>query len=97
MKLGRVRIEIMALRAFVLDRSGEKSVALLQEAIDLANTYGWRAFCRRAPGVGRWAQRVSAEQRGAQGGVRASRPRRRQPDAAPRDRDTGRAQRQAWR
>ena len=59
--LGRVRIEVMALRAFVLDRSGEKSVALLQEAIDLANTYGLaRLFIDAHPALGDWAQRVGA-------------------------------------
>jgi LuxR family maltose regulon positive regulatory protein len=66
MKLGRVRIEVMALRAFALDRNGEKSVPLLQEAIGLANTYGLaRLFVDAHPALGEWAQRVSAEQAGA--------------------------------
>jgi LuxR family transcriptional regulator, maltose regulon positive regulatory protein len=66
MKLGRVRIEVMALRAFALDRSGEKSVALLREAIDLANAYGLaRLFVDAHPELGDWSQRVSAEQSAA--------------------------------
>ena len=40
MQLGRVRIEVMALRAFALDRCGEKAIPLLKEAIDLAQTSG---------------------------------------------------------
>ena len=63
MNLGRRRIEIMALRAFVLDRRGEKAVALLQEAIGLASTYGLvRVFVDAHPAVGDWAQRVSGGQ-----------------------------------
>jgi LuxR family maltose regulon positive regulatory protein len=63
MRLGRVRIEVMALRAFVLDRSGEKAAALLQEAIDLANTYGLaRLFVDAHPALGDWVQRVGATQ-----------------------------------
>ena len=64
MKLGRVRIEIMALRALALDHSGEKSVALLREAIDLANAYGLsRLFVDAHPELGDWSQRVRAEQK----------------------------------
>ena len=67
MNLGRRRIEIMALRAFALDRSGEKSVALLQEAIGLASTYGlMRVFVDVHPAVRDWAQRVSS---GRDGGI----------------------------
>ena len=66
MGLGRVRIEVMALRAFALDHCGEKSVALLREAIDLAKTYGLaRLFVDAHPAVGDWAQRVVAEESGA--------------------------------
>jgi LuxR family maltose regulon positive regulatory protein len=66
MNLSRVRIEIMALRAFVLDRSGEKSVVLLKEAMELANVYGLaRLFVDLHPALGDWAQRVAAEQAGA--------------------------------
>jgi LuxR family maltose regulon positive regulatory protein len=66
MGLGRVRIEVMALRAFALDHCGEKSVALLKEAMDLAKTYGLtRLFVDAHPAVGDWAQRVVAEESGA--------------------------------
>lgn len=77
MGFGRVRIEVMALRAFALDHCGEKSVALLREAMDLAKTYGLaRLFVDAHPALGDWAQRVAAEQSGdsravpAAGGVR---------------------------
>ncbi|MGZ9057891.1 MAG: LuxR C-terminal-related transcriptional regulator [Burkholderiaceae bacterium] len=63
MNLGRRRLEIMALRAYALDRRGEQSVALLQEAIGLASTYGLvRVFVDAHPAVGEWAQRVSSRQ-----------------------------------
>ena len=62
MNLGRVRVEAMALRAFVLDRCGEKAVGLLREAIDLAATYGFvRLFRDAHPGLGEWVERVQAE------------------------------------
>ena len=93
MKLRRVRIEIMALRAFALDRNGEKSTALLREAIDLANAYGLeRLFVDAHPALGDWSKRVSAEQSGASGPEeRASPPLRSlaAPMRAPRERDTG--------
>ncbi len=40
LKQGRLHIEVMGLRAFVLDRCGEKSQPLLREAMDLAQAYG---------------------------------------------------------
>ena len=62
MGLGRVRIEAMALRAFVLDRSGEHAVPLLREAMGLADTYGLaRLFVDPHPALGDWAQRVARE------------------------------------
>ena len=61
MRLGRVRVEAMALRAFALDRCGEKAVDVLREAIDLAETYGFARLFRDAhPGLGEWAARVQA-------------------------------------
>ena len=68
MKLGRVRVEAMALRAFALDRCGEKAVVVLREAIDLANTFGLvRLFRDAHPGLGEWVERVQAERtRGAE-------------------------------
>jgi LuxR family maltose regulon positive regulatory protein len=67
MQMGRVRIEVMALRAFVLDRSGEKALPLLREAMDLASTYGLkRLFVDAHPSLGDWVALVSAEQPGSQ-------------------------------
>ncbi|MFL9959957.1 LuxR C-terminal-related transcriptional regulator [Paraburkholderia sediminicola] len=40
MKLGAVGVDLMALRAFVQDRLGENSTALLREAMDLGAAYG---------------------------------------------------------
>jgi LuxR family maltose regulon positive regulatory protein len=62
MRLGRVRIEVMALRAFALDRCGEKSLPLLREAIDLAGIFGLaRVFADAHPALGDWVQRLTAE------------------------------------
>lgn len=62
LRLGRVRIEMMALRALALDRSGEKSIGLLQEAIDLARAYGLaRLFADAHPALDDWARRALAE------------------------------------
>jgi LuxR family maltose regulon positive regulatory protein len=90
MGFGRVRIEVMALRAFALDHCGEKSVALLREAMDLARTYGLaRLFVDAHPALGDWVQRVAAEQSAdlrampAAGGVRPlAAPMRPQPQEA---------------
>ena len=43
-KLGRDRIEAMALRAWVLDRAAERSIVLLQEVVTLANAVDLRAI-----------------------------------------------------
>ncbi len=58
-KLGRLHIELLGLRAFALDRCGEKSVGLLREAADLAQTYGLRrVFDDAHPALGDWARQV---------------------------------------
>lgn len=68
MNLGRVRIEVMALRALALDRSGEKATALLREAMDLAGAYGLaRLFVDAHPALADWARRVAAEDSGVSG------------------------------
>lgn len=52
---GRVRIEALALRAWVLDRCGEKSQPLLQEAVGLAEGCGLRrVFADAHPGLAEW-------------------------------------------
>ncbi|RZU02436.1 helix-turn-helix transcriptional regulator [Rivibacter subsaxonicus] len=51
----RLHIEILGLRAFALDRCGERSQALLREAVDLADTYGLRrVFADAHPDLGQW-------------------------------------------
>jgi LuxR family transcriptional regulator, maltose regulon positive regulatory protein len=65
MAMGRMRIEVMALRALALDKSGERAVPLLKEAMDLAATFGLtRLFVDAHPALGDWVQSVAAE-RGA--------------------------------
>lgn len=58
-KMGRLHIELLGLRAWVLDRCGEKSIPLLREAADLASTYGLlRVFDDAHPGLGDWARQA---------------------------------------
>jgi LuxR family maltose regulon positive regulatory protein len=58
-KLGRLHIELTGLRAWVLDRCGEKSLALLREAADLAATYGLlRVFDDAHPALGDWVRQA---------------------------------------
>jgi LuxR family maltose regulon positive regulatory protein len=65
LKLGRWRIEVMALRAFVMDSKGEKARPLLLEAMNLAQAFGLsRVFFDAHPALGDWVQRV-AEDEGA--------------------------------
>ncbi|WP_332673665.1 LuxR C-terminal-related transcriptional regulator [Aromatoleum sp.] len=62
MKLGRVGIETMALRAYVLDRNAEHGRDLLREAMDLAHTYGLvRVFVDAHPALADWARNQSAD------------------------------------
>ena len=77
MQYGRVRIEVMALRAFALDRIGEKSLPLLKEAMDLARTFGLDRLFRDAhPALGDWVQQVLDDRSGSAddraGAVRAA-------------------------
>ncbi|RDI99687.1 LuxR family transcriptional regulator [Dyella solisilvae] len=65
-RLGRFRIECMALRAFALDRNGEDGRVLLLEAMSLARTYGYkRIFVDTHPVLSDWAYRVAEEGGGA--------------------------------
>jgi LuxR family transcriptional regulator, maltose regulon positive regulatory protein len=58
---GRVRIEAMALRAYALDRCGERSQALLDEAIGLAEASGLkRVFADAHPALADWIRNVKA-------------------------------------
>lgn len=61
-KQERVRIEIMALKAYTLDKSGQDGRALLHEALSLAQTYGlMRTFVDAHPAMADWARRVAEE------------------------------------
>ena len=60
-KLGRLHIELLGLRAWALDRCGEKSLPLLREAVDLAATYGLlRVLGDAHPALGEWVRGVAA-------------------------------------
>lgn len=62
MKLGRQRIEIMALQAFARQRNGEDGRRLIREAMNLAQTYGLaRTFVDAHPALADWARRVAEE------------------------------------
>lgn len=65
-KLGRLHIELLGLRAWVLDRCGEKSLPLLREAADLAATYGLlRVFDDAHPALGDWVRRALPDAAGS--------------------------------
>lgn len=58
---GRLHIELLGLRAFAMDRCGERALPLLREAIDLARTHGLeRVFADAHPGLGDWVAQVVA-------------------------------------
>ena len=58
----RLHIEILGLRAFALDRCGERSLPLLREAMDLAASLGLvRVFEDAHPDLGQWARQVAGE------------------------------------
>jgi LuxR family transcriptional regulator, maltose regulon positive regulatory protein len=64
-KLGRWRIEIMALRAIAMERNGHEGRALLLEAMNLAQTFGLsRVFVDAHPAIGDWVQRIVGEEGG---------------------------------
>ncbi|MDM0044523.1 LuxR C-terminal-related transcriptional regulator [Variovorax dokdonensis] len=59
---GRLHLEILGLRAFALDRCGERSLPLLKEAMDLAASYGLvRVFDDAHPDLGQWARQADGE------------------------------------
>jgi len=58
-KLGRLHIELLGLRAWVLDRCGEKSLPLLREAVDVAASFGLlRVFDDAHPALGDWVRQA---------------------------------------
>lgn len=63
LKMGRWRIEVMALRAFVIEREGGEGRAMLMEAVNLAQTYGLsRLLADALPPLADWVARVTQEQ-----------------------------------
>ncbi|WP_041198615.1 LuxR C-terminal-related transcriptional regulator [Burkholderia pseudomallei] len=73
MKLGRERIESMALRAFALEQTGTDGRALLAEAMDLARTFHLtRTLADAHPAVADWARRALDQASVADGGARAA-------------------------
>jgi LuxR family maltose regulon positive regulatory protein len=82
---GRLHIELLGLRAYALDRCGERSLPLLREAIDLAQAYGLRrVFADAHPALGDWVRQVRADD-GAPGagGAPLRAPMRQAPAAEP--------------
>ncbi|WP_234414016.1 LuxR C-terminal-related transcriptional regulator [Ideonella sp. A 288] len=61
LRLGRLHIELLGLRAWMLDRLGEPGLPLLREATDLATTYGLlRVFDDAHPALGDWSRQAGA-------------------------------------
>lgn len=68
-RLGRLHIELLGLRAYVLDRCGEDSLGLLREAADLAGLYGLvRIFDDAHPALGEWVRQALPRDTGAAAG-----------------------------
>ncbi|MDD5295722.1 MAG: LuxR C-terminal-related transcriptional regulator [Rhodocyclaceae bacterium] len=66
-RMGRQKIEIMALRAFCLDRNRQDGRPLMREAMSLAQTYGLvRTFVDAHPALVDWARRVAEEDAGGE-------------------------------
>ncbi|MDF3881010.1 LuxR C-terminal-related transcriptional regulator [Cupriavidus basilensis] len=67
MKLGSVRVEMMALRALAQDRCGERGLALLREAMNLLQAYGMtHGLLNVNPALADWARSSEMESIGAQ-------------------------------
>jgi LuxR family transcriptional regulator, maltose regulon positive regulatory protein len=62
MRLGRLRLEAMVLRALILDRQGKDGRPLMVEAINLAQTFGLaRTLVDVHPIIADWMRRLAAE------------------------------------
>ena len=71
LRQGRLHIEVLGLRAFVLDRCGERSQPLLREAVDLARAYGlMRVFDDAHPDLGDLVRKLTGA--GSDAGLGAS-------------------------
>lgn len=86
-RLGRLHIELLGLRAWALDRCGERSLALLREAADLAAAYGLlRVFDDAHPALGDWVRQSLAAGSTPAGPGPLAAPLRTPPPAAPANR-----------
>ena len=66
LKVGRAHIEVLGLRAFALDRCGERAQPLLHEAMGLAQAYGLRRVLLDAhPDLGEWIRQRAGKVPGA--------------------------------
>jgi LuxR family maltose regulon positive regulatory protein len=62
LKLGRIQVEAMGLRALALERSGNHGQAQLEEAITLGRAYGLKRFLIDAhPALEEWVRQVTQE------------------------------------
>ncbi len=60
-RMGRLHIEMLALRAFARHRQGEHAQEMLHEAVDLARVYGLqKVFDDAHPDLGAWARATSS-------------------------------------
>ena len=86
---GRLHIELLGLRAYAMDRCGERALPLLKEAIDIARTHGLeRVFVDAHPGLGDWVRQVTSEASPPPGAALAAPMRAPQRAAEPRLRGT---------
>jgi LuxR family transcriptional regulator, maltose regulon positive regulatory protein len=70
LRYGRLHIELLGLRAFVLDRRGERSLGLLREAVDLARVHGLqRVFADAQPALGDWVRQALSDAPGGAAGA----------------------------
>jgi len=83
LKLGRIRIEVMGLRAYALDRCSEDGRPLMREAMNLAQTYGLaRTFVDAHPAMADLARRVAEESHSSDGSASVQLARAIRPPAA---------------
>lgn len=62
LKQGRMHIELLGLRAFAMERCGERAQPLLREALELARSYGLqRVFPDAHPELGAWVARTAGD------------------------------------
>lgn len=85
LKQGRQHIELLALRAWALDRCGERAEALLREAMDLASAYGLvNLFANAHPALGEWVERLTPAAPAGSAAPAPTHPAPRRDTAAPR-------------